>query len=109
MAAKDEFSRDGLKPGVRRPQPNESRPSVIPGEPPLQNLIVPAQSTIGTQLLKAMGWREGEGVGPKVIKYPARPHGSKIRCAVESSPSSSTRFGVLLRAVLALVRDSVCC
>ena len=74
VAAKDEFSRESLRPGSKRPQPNLSHPSVIPGEPPLQNLIVPAQSTIGAQLLKAMGWREGEGVGPKVVKYPTRPH-----------------------------------
>ena len=50
----------------------ESLRSVIPGAPPLQNLIVPARSTIGVSLLKAMGWKEGQGVGPKTTRYVAR-------------------------------------
>ncbi|XP_072013289.1 G patch domain-containing protein 1-like [Amphiura filiformis] len=37
----------------------------IPGEPPLPDLIVPSQESIGVQLLKKMGWKEGQGVGPK--------------------------------------------
>lgn len=45
---------------------------VIPGVPPLENLIVPSKSTIGAQILKAMGWREGQGVGPKVLRH--QPH-----------------------------------
>ena len=43
--------------------------SVIPGQPPLQNLIIPARSTVGAELLRSMGWKEGQGVGPKVAKY----------------------------------------
>lgn len=43
--------------------------SVIPGDPALQNLIVPTRSTIGAKLLKSMGWKEGQGVGPKMVKY----------------------------------------
>ncbi len=45
---------------------------VIPGVPALENVIVPAKSSIGAKLLKSMGWREGEGVGPKTIKYHSR-------------------------------------
>jgi G patch domain-containing protein 1 len=53
--------------------------SVIPGVPPLQDLIVPAKSTIGARLLKAMGWKEGQGVGPKI----SRP--------IMTNPSASQR------------------
>ncbi len=42
---------------------------VIPGVPPLENLVVPTKISIGARLLKAMGWKEGEGVGPKTVKY----------------------------------------
>lgn len=43
-----------------------SERKVIPGVPPLQNLVVPARMTVGVKLLKEMGWREGQGVGPRV-------------------------------------------
>lgn len=46
--------------------------SVIPGDPALQDIIVPARSTIGAKLLKSMGWKEGQGVGPKTVKYSAK-------------------------------------
>ena len=52
--------------------------AVIPGEPPLQNLIIPAKSTVGARLLKSMGWKEGQGVGPKTVKYAANKDKSKI-------------------------------
>ena len=39
---------------------------VIPGIPPLQNLVVPTALSVGVKLLKEMGWREGQGVGPRV-------------------------------------------
>lgn len=53
---------------------------MIPGVPPLQNLIVPSRSTVGAQLLLKMGWREGEGVGPKVMKYPPKTQEKKGEC-----------------------------
>ncbi len=52
--------------------------AVIPGVPPLQNLIVPARITVGVRLLKAMGWKEGQGVGPKTAKYMSREGKKKI-------------------------------
>lgn len=52
--------------------------AVIPGEPPLQNLVVPAHSTIGAKLLKSMGWKEGQGVGPKIIKYSTEKDKGKL-------------------------------
>ncbi|XP_038067893.1 G patch domain-containing protein 1-like [Patiria miniata] len=43
-----------------------SGPSAIPGEHPLQDLIVMSNESIGGWLLRKMGWRQGQGVGPKV-------------------------------------------
>ncbi|KAG1688808.1 G patch domain-containing protein 1 [Nymphon striatum] len=40
----------------------------IPGEPALSNLIRPLGETIGFKLLKKMGWKSGQGIGPR-IKY----------------------------------------
>lgn len=68
VSARDKFSQGKEESGMvkKRSQPETS---VIPGGPPLENLIVPSKSTIGAWLLKAMGWREGEGVGPRILKY----------------------------------------
>ena len=32
----------------------------------LQDLVVPCQMSIGVKLLKKMGWKEGQGIGPRV-------------------------------------------
>ncbi|XP_075045290.1 G patch domain-containing protein 1 isoform X2 [Mixophyes fleayi] len=37
----------------------------IPGATILEDLIAPAKITIGVQLLRQMGWKEGQGVGPR--------------------------------------------
>ncbi|CAF89577.1 unnamed protein product, partial [Tetraodon nigroviridis] len=38
----------------------------IPGDTLLEELIAPARSSIGVELLRKMGWKEGQGVGPRV-------------------------------------------
>ena len=43
---------------------HEPRAPAIPG-PVIDDLIVPSSQPIGKQLLAAMGWREGTGVGPR--------------------------------------------
>ncbi|XP_049956599.1 G patch domain-containing protein 1 homolog [Schistocerca serialis cubense] len=40
----------------------------IPGEPVLKQLLQPARDTIGIKLLKRMGWKPGQGVGPRLTK-----------------------------------------
>ncbi|KAM8945992.1 G patch domain-containing protein 1 [Pelodytes ibericus] len=37
----------------------------IPGATILEDLIAPAKISIGVQLLRQMGWKEGQGVGPR--------------------------------------------
>ena len=70
VSTKDEFSQSRQQ-GVKRAA-GDIHHDVIPGQSALQSLIVPAHSTIGAQLLKALGWKEGEGLGPKVMKYGPR-------------------------------------
>ncbi|CAN2389385.1 G patch domain containing 1 [Pristimantis euphronides] len=38
----------------------------IPGATILEDLIAPAKITMGVQLLRQMGWKEGQGVGPRI-------------------------------------------
>ena len=40
---------------------------VIPG-PVIDELIVPSSQPIGKQLLNRMGWREGQGLGPRAAR-----------------------------------------
>ncbi len=43
----------------------------------LEDLIKPTRNTIGVKMLRKMGWREGQGVGPR-IKRKLRNLKSKI-------------------------------
>ncbi|XP_007244933.3 G patch domain-containing protein 1 [Astyanax mexicanus] len=38
----------------------------IPGDTLLEELIAPARSSIGVQLLRKMGWKDGQGIGPRL-------------------------------------------
>ncbi|GAA6076159.1 G patch domain-containing protein 1 isoform X2, partial [Tachysurus ichikawai] len=38
----------------------------IPGDTLLEEMIAPARSSIGVELLRKMGWKDGQGVGPRV-------------------------------------------
>lgn len=40
----------------------------IPGQPVLDLFLKPVQDTIGVRLLKEMGWKPGQGIGPKLRK-----------------------------------------
>ncbi|XP_067905115.1 G patch domain-containing protein 1 isoform X2 [Heterodontus francisci] len=44
----------------------------IPGATILDDMIAPAKITIGVQLLRKMGWKEGQGLGPRVKRKPQR-------------------------------------
>ncbi|XP_058485374.1 G patch domain-containing protein 1 isoform X1 [Solea solea] len=43
-----------------------SQMALIPGDTLLEELITPARSSIGVELLRRMGWKEGQGIGPRV-------------------------------------------
>ena len=38
----------------------------------LQDLVVPCRLSIGVRLLKKMGWKEGQGIGPRVRQLPKK-------------------------------------
>ncbi|XP_023224249.1 G patch domain-containing protein 1-like isoform X1 [Centruroides sculpturatus] len=40
----------------------------IPGVPPLKELVKPVRETIGVRLLQKMGWKQGQGIGPRIEK-----------------------------------------
>ncbi|XP_049572966.1 G patch domain-containing protein 1 isoform X2 [Syngnathus scovelli] len=46
--------------------------AIIPGDNLLDELIAPARSSIGVELLTRMGWKAGQGVGPRVKRKARR-------------------------------------
>ncbi|XP_059214051.1 G patch domain-containing protein 1 isoform X2 [Centropristis striata] len=46
--------------------------ALIPGDTLLEEMITPARLSIGVELLRKMGWREGQGVGPRVKRKARR-------------------------------------
>ncbi|XP_007539531.1 G patch domain-containing protein 1 [Erinaceus europaeus] len=44
----------------------------IPGATLLDDFITPAKLSIGFELLRKMGWKEGQGIGPRVKRRPRR-------------------------------------
>ncbi|KAJ8407905.1 hypothetical protein AAFF_G00269490 [Aldrovandia affinis] len=44
----------------------------IPGDNVLEDLVAPARTSVGVELLKKMGWKEGQGVGPRMKRKPAK-------------------------------------
>uniref|UniRef100_A0A6J0V9X0 G patch domain-containing protein 1 isoform X1 n=1 Tax=Pogona vitticeps TaxID=103695 RepID=A0A6J0V9X0_9SAUR len=44
----------------------------IPGTTVLDEFIAPAKITIGVDLLRKMGWKEGQGIGPRVKRKPRK-------------------------------------
>ncbi|XP_043477743.1 G patch domain-containing protein 1 homolog [Leptopilina heterotoma] len=54
--------------GTKRKLNRQINDGPIPGTPVLENLIKPVKDRIGVKLLKKMGWKPGQGVGPRLTK-----------------------------------------
>ncbi|NXY91246.1 GPTC1 protein, partial [Alcedo cyanopectus] len=46
--------------------------AAIPGTTALDDLIGPSKITVGVELLRKMGWKDGQGIGPRVKRKPCR-------------------------------------
>ncbi|NXF87011.1 GPTC1 protein, partial [Eubucco bourcierii] len=46
--------------------------SSIPGTTAFDDLIGPSKITVGVELLRKMGWKEGQGIGPRIKRKPLR-------------------------------------
>ncbi|KAJ7315466.1 G patch domain-containing protein 1 [Desmophyllum pertusum] len=67
ITTKEEFLSQGSELQNRRKRvvTSEGSEGIIPGGPLLQDLVVPVKMSVGVELLKKMGWKEGQGVGPR--------------------------------------------
>ncbi|KAG0714577.1 G patch domain-containing protein 1 [Chionoecetes opilio] len=57
---------DGSQQVKRKRVTDASEP--IPGTPVLEDLLRPTRETMGMKLLRRLGWRPGQGVGPRVSR-----------------------------------------
>ncbi|XP_076371013.1 G patch domain-containing protein 1 isoform X2 [Tachypleus tridentatus] len=62
----------------------------IPGVPPLKDLILPVNESIGVRLLKQMGWRPGQGIGPRVKKRQKQQQNPGVKIYGCSLPSGQS-------------------
>ncbi|KAJ8878026.1 hypothetical protein PR048_022489 [Dryococelus australis] len=83
LRAKAEYSERGQK----RQKPVSSE-GPIPGTPVLQQLLQPVRDTVGVKLLRRMGWKPGQGVGPRLTKHEKRLQRLRQRPGAASSDSS---------------------
>uniref|UniRef100_A0A1A8F9D4 G patch domain containing 1 n=2 Tax=Nothobranchius korthausae TaxID=1143690 RepID=A0A1A8F9D4_9TELE len=67
-----EFSSSRRDEAAEKAKAVSAQAALIPGDTLLEELISPARSSIGVELLRRMGWREGQGVGPRVKRKPRR-------------------------------------
>jgi G patch domain-containing protein 1 len=59
----------------KRRREEENRDSAIPGQPvAIDNLFRPLTDTVGMRLLRSMGWRQGQGIGPRLTSKQKAKH-----------------------------------
>ncbi|XP_064015929.1 G patch domain-containing protein 1 [Pogoniulus pusillus] len=66
----------------------------IPGTTAFDDLIGPSKITVGVELLRKMGWKEGQGIGPRIKRKPRRqkpdPAVKVYGCALPPGPSEGS-------------------
>uniref|UniRef100_A0A8C2J226 G patch domain containing 1 n=1 Tax=Cyprinus carpio TaxID=7962 RepID=A0A8C2J226_CYPCA len=72
--------------------------ALIPGDPGLlEELIAPARSSIGVELLRKMGWKDGQGVGPRLKRRQRKQNTDAVKvhgCALLPSGSEESEVGL---------------
>uniref|UniRef100_A0A3B4WGV7 G patch domain containing 1 n=1 Tax=Seriola lalandi dorsalis TaxID=1841481 RepID=A0A3B4WGV7_SERLL len=72
ITTSQEFSSSRRDEAREKARAVNAQAALIPGDTLLEELIAPARSSIGVELLRRMGWKEGQGVGPRVKRKPRR-------------------------------------
>ncbi|XP_015248319.1 PREDICTED: G patch domain-containing protein 1 [Cyprinodon variegatus] len=67
-----EFSSSRRDEAAEKAKAISAQAALIPGDTLLEELISPARSSIGIELLTKMGWKEGQGIGPRLKRKPRR-------------------------------------
>uniref|UniRef100_A0A1B6DZX4 G-patch domain-containing protein n=1 Tax=Clastoptera arizonana TaxID=38151 RepID=A0A1B6DZX4_9HEMI len=62
----------------------------IPGEPVLKNLLEPVRETVGILLLMKMGWKPGQGVGPRMSKNEKKKMQKIYGCSLPSDKENDS-------------------
>ena len=50
---------------------------VIPGDDLLSQFVVPSRVPMGIRLLRKLGWKDGQGIGPRAMRRKRRLQASK--------------------------------
>ncbi|XP_017295369.1 G patch domain-containing protein 1 isoform X2 [Kryptolebias marmoratus] len=72
ITTSQEFSSSRRDEAAEKARAVGAQAALIPGDTLLEELIAPARLSIGVELLRRMGWKEGQGVGPRVKRKPRR-------------------------------------
>ncbi|XP_001604956.1 G patch domain-containing protein 1 homolog [Nasonia vitripennis] len=94
IRATQEYSDETHK-GKKRERAKQDSSGPIPGTPVLRELLKPVRERAGVMLLKKMGWRPGQGVGPRLTKK-EKKHQRKQRENIKvygcSLPSQQSKY-----------------
>ncbi|XP_047219311.1 G patch domain-containing protein 1 [Girardinichthys multiradiatus] len=72
ITTSQEFSSSRRDEAAEKARAVSAQAALIPGDTLLEELIAPARLSIGIELLRKMGWKEGQGIGPRVKRKPRR-------------------------------------
>uniref|UniRef100_A0A8C9ZKZ0 G patch domain containing 1 n=1 Tax=Sander lucioperca TaxID=283035 RepID=A0A8C9ZKZ0_SANLU len=72
ITTSQEFSSSRRDAAGEKARAVHAQAALIPGDTLLEELITPTRSSVGVELLKRMGWREGQGVGPRTKRKARR-------------------------------------
>ncbi|XP_045887900.1 G patch domain-containing protein 1 isoform X2 [Micropterus dolomieu] len=85
ITTSQEFSSSRRDKASEKARAVSAQAALIPGDTLLEELIAPARLSIGVELLRRMGWKEGQGVGPRVKRKARRQQtdgGSRVYACV---------------------------